>query len=112
MHSKLEKLAHELDYFPDLLTKKALIVIVPGDCRPDPKGYLAFSCDIQFQSPVRVKPVRRLIKLEIDQKDIYPLGSGLQPPGTNIILAYNQVITGTAEANKIWMGKYNKCCCW
>ena len=35
-------------------------VIVPGGSRPDPKEYLAFRCDLQFQSPVRAKPVGRL----------------------------------------------------
>ncbi len=69
------------------------IVIVPGGCRPEIKGYLAFRCDLQFQSPVRAKPVRRLIKLEIDLKDRYPLISGLQPPGTSIILVYNHAIS-------------------
>ena len=67
-------------------------VIVPGGCRPEIKEYLAFRCDLQFQSPVRAKPVRRLIKLEIDLKDRDPLRSGLQPPGTSIILVYNQAI--------------------
>ena len=35
-------------------------VIVPGGSRPDPKESLAFRCDLQFQSPVRAKPVGRL----------------------------------------------------
>ena len=69
------------------------IVIVPGGCRPEIKEYLAFRCDLQFQSPVRAKPVRRLIKLEIDLKDRYSLIGGLQPPGTSIILVYNQATT-------------------
>ena len=78
-----------------------VLVIVPGGCRPEIKGYLAFRCDLQFQSPVRAKPVRRLIKLEIDLKDRYPLISGLQPPGTSIILVYNHAIIPPPDLNRV-----------